>query len=262
VDEYLTEKEQIEQIKQWWRDYGWYLVGGVVVSALGYLGLNQYNAYRDGIAEQAAALYAEFATAVEEQRDNVDPLLARLHDEYPDSPYAHQASLLAARHYLIRNSARAAEELERVMNNGTDSELALIARLRLARVEAYRENYDQAMAVLDVEAPGMFEARIAEIRGDVHTARGELEQAREAYVQALTSLGSDALDRNFVQMKLNAIRPDVVASPATPTPADPVPADPAAADPTPPDSAPTDSTPTDPAPTDSAAPETQVEGDE
>jgi hypothetical protein len=118
------------------------------------------------------------------------------------------------------------------------------------------------MAVLDVEAPGMFEARIAEIRGDVHTARGELEQAREAYVQALTSLGSDALDRNFVQMKLNAIRPDVVASPATPTPADPVPADPAAADPTPPDSAPTDSTPTDPAPTDSAAPETQVEGDE
>jgi predicted negative regulator of RcsB-dependent stress response len=118
------------------------------------------------------------------------------------------------------------------MNNGEDGELAMIARLRLARVEAYRENYDQAMTVLDVEAPGMFEARIAEIRGDVHAARGELEQAREAYVRALTSSGSDVLDRNFVQMKLNDIRPDAGAPPAAQAPAAP-PADAAPADPAP-----------------------------
>lgn len=216
MDEYLSEKEQIEQIKQWWREHGWYLVGGVAVSALGYFGWNQYNEYRDGIAEQAAAAYTEFATAVEEQRDNVDALLTRLHDEYTESPYAYQASLLAARHYLIRNSARASEELRRVMNNRVDQELAMIARLRLARVEAYRENYDEAMAVLDVEVPGVFEARLAEIRGDLHTARGELEQAREAYVRALTSQGSDVLDRNFVQMKLNDLRPDAVTRPPSP----------------------------------------------
>lgn len=222
MDEYLSEKEQVEQIRQWWRDYGWYLVGGVAVSALGYFGWNQYNAYRDGIAEQAAMLYGELATAVEEDRDNVDALLGRLQNEYA-GPYADQGSLLAARHYLVRDSARAAEELRRVMESSDDAELAMIARLRLARVEAYREDYDAALAVLAVDEPGMFEARIAEIRGDVLAARGERDQAREAYIRALTSLGSDALDRNFVQMKLNDLRPDAAANPAAVPSADAAP---------------------------------------
>ena len=41
MDEYLSEKEQIEQIKQWWNDYGWYLLGGAALLWKGnpYLGL-------------------------------------------------------------------------------------------------------------------------------------------------------------------------------------------------------------------------------
>lgn len=216
MDEYLSEKEQVEQIKQWWRDYGWYLVGGAAVSALGYLGWNQYNAYLDGIAEEAQALYTDFAAAIEEDRANADELLARLRSEFEGSPYADQASLLAARHHLIRDTARAAEELRRVVETSRDDDLAMVARLRLARVEAYRENYDTALAVLDVGEPGLFAARIAEIRGDVLAARGELDQAREAYVRALTSPGADVLDRNFVQMKLNALKPTPAPSPEAP----------------------------------------------
>lgn len=215
MDEYISEKEQIEQIKQWWRDYGWYLIGGAAVSALGYLGWNQYEAYRDRLGVEASALYSDLATAIEEDRDTVETLLAELHEAYSGSPYADQGSLLVARHYLVRDPARAAEELERVMNESDDEELAMIARLRLARVEAYRENYERALAVLEVAEPGMFEARMAEIRGDVHAARGDLDQAREAYVRALTSLGSDALDRNYVQMKLNDLRGPPPTEPET-----------------------------------------------
>lgn len=207
MDDYLSEKEQIDQIKQWWHDYGWYLVGGAAVAALGYFGSNQYSAYRDSVGEQASALYADLVTAVEEDRDNIDAILDEIRTEFSGSPYVDQAGLLVARHYLVRDTARAAEELRRVVDTASDAELAMIARLRLARVEAYRENYDEAMAVLEVANPGMYEARIAEIRGDVYTARGDFEQAREAYVRALTSAGSDVLDRNLVQMKLNDLRP-------------------------------------------------------
>jgi len=206
VDELLSEKEQIEQIKQWWRENGWFLIGGAAVSALAYFGWNQYSAYRENLSEQAGGIYLQLQVAVEDDADNVDALLAQLRDEYGSTPYADQGSLLAARHYLIRDSARSAAELRQVMQGSDDAELAMVARTRLARVEAYRENYDEALAVLDVDEPGQFAARIAEIRGDVHAAQGQVDAARTAYIEALTSAGSDALDRNYVQMKLNDLR--------------------------------------------------------
>ena len=210
VDEYLSEKEQIELIKQWWREYGWYLIGGAAVSVLGYFGLNQYRLYQDGMAEEAGALYREMLAAVEDDRDDVDGLLARLRAEYASSPYTDQAGLLMAKHLLIQDSERAARELRLVMENASDQDLAMIARLRLARVQAYREDYAAALAVLEVEEAGQFAARISEIKGDIHVALGEADAARSAYIQALTAAGADSLDRNFVQMKLN----DVLAAEA------------------------------------------------
>ena len=44
MNEYRTEKEQLELFREWWREYGWYLVGGVAFAALGYFGWNQYQA--------------------------------------------------------------------------------------------------------------------------------------------------------------------------------------------------------------------------
>ena len=51
MDEFSTEEEQVEQLKQWWHEYGWYLVGGMAVSAFGYFGWNQYQARQQARAE-------------------------------------------------------------------------------------------------------------------------------------------------------------------------------------------------------------------
>jgi predicted negative regulator of RcsB-dependent stress response len=203
VDELLSEKEQIEKIRQWWRENGWFLIGGAALSALAYYGWNQYGAYRDGQAELASGVYLQLQAAVEDDSANVETLLTQLRNDYGSSPYADQAALLMARYYLIRDSARAAAELRQVMESSDDAELAMVARLRLARVEAYRENYDTALAVLNVATPGQFAARIAEIKGDIHVALGQTDDARAAYIQALTGAGSDTLDRSYIQMKLN-----------------------------------------------------------
>ena len=56
MDEFLTEKEQLERIKQWWRENGWFLIGGMAIAAIGYYGYYQYQAYRERNAEPAAAL--------------------------------------------------------------------------------------------------------------------------------------------------------------------------------------------------------------
>jgi predicted negative regulator of RcsB-dependent stress response len=127
----------------------------------------------------------------------------------------------------------AAEKLRFTMENSDDPDLAMVARLRLARVLAYREQFDQALAVLAVESPGEFGGRINEIRGDIYVARGDASSARTAYLEALAATGAELLDRNFLQMKLAdlPLPPDAAtegeAAPAVS--ADPAGAPPAAA---------------------------------
>ena len=108
-----------------------------------------------------------------------------------------------ARVYLENNNIQlASDELRYVMEGSADAELALVARLRLARVLTYEEAYQEALALLDVDA-GMFSGRYNEVRGDIHVALGNPDSARLAYAQALTTGDSEMIDRVLVQMKLD-----------------------------------------------------------
>jgi predicted negative regulator of RcsB-dependent stress response len=233
----LSDKEQVERLRQWWRENGWFLIGGVAIGLLAIYGYRQYFVYRDGQSEAAAALYA----AVKQATDGSDTAAAetvyeQLRADHPDNAYTYQAALLLARGELVSAPDSAAEKLRFAMEGTSDPELAMVARLRLARVLAYREQYDEALAVLTVESPGEFGGRISEIRGDIHAARGDTNAARTAYLEALVGTGAALLDRSFLQMKLADLpaaipeaalegeaAPDTSADPAE-TPADAAPA--------------------------------------
>ena len=76
----------------------------------------------------------------------------------------------------------------------------------MARVLAQDEAYAEALAALDV-APGSFAARYNEVRGDIHAALGDAENARAAYNAALNIQEAGLVDRNLVQMKLDDLPP-------------------------------------------------------
>ncbi len=204
MDEYLSEKEQVERIREWWRDNGWFLLGGAVLGGLLLFGWHQYQDYRTRQAEQASALYQEIEQATDANKPaDADALLARLRSDFPKSAYTDQAGLLIARTLVISAPDRAADELRYVMDHTNESEMGMIARLRLARVLAYRQKYDEALTLLSIDDPGTFAGRFNEVKGDIYAAQGKVDEARSAYLAALVADGSELLDRNFLQMKLN-----------------------------------------------------------
>ncbi len=231
MDEFLSEKEQLEIFRQWWRDNGWYLVGGVALGVLGLFGWNQYNGYVDNRGEAAAAIYVELRDAVsDDNAGDARNLLGELREEFPGSPYTDQAGLLVALMRLDDGQVdNAIEDFRFVMENTSDPELALIARLRLARTLAQDESYSEALEVLDID-PGSFAAGYNEVRGDIHAALGDTGSARTAYMAALNDQATGLVDRTLVQMKLDNLPTDMVAAAPPSAPAVPGAGEPATAD--------------------------------
>lgn len=230
MDEYLSDKEQLDRVRQWWRENGWFLLGGVALGLLGLVGYNQYYAHLDRRSEDAAALYValEQATA-DSDTARASALLEQLEADHAGHAYTHQGMMLVARTEIVTAPDRAAEKLRAVMESSSDPELALIARIRLARVLAYREQYQEALALLDVGDAGDFGAFINEVKGDIHVALGDTAAARTAYLEAFVSPGGELLDRNLLQMKLSDL--ETAAANETLPPVDPAAVPPAAPEP-------------------------------
>ena len=210
MDELLSEKEQLKQIRAWWREYGWYLAAGVALGAAILFGMRQLDTYNQVQAESAAAVYQELRLAITDDADaDALGLLAQLREDYPSSPYTDQAGMLIVIMHLQNQSARLAiEALRYTLESTPDEHLAMIARTRLARLMVSAGRHDEAMEVLEGVEAGSFAPRFSEIRGDIYYARGDSDSARTAYNQALNSEQSDLVDRGLIQMKLD----DLVAS--------------------------------------------------
>ncbi len=213
MDEFLSEKEQLEQIREWWKEYGWYLVGGAALGGILLFGWTRYQSYTQQRVEVASALYDELFGAVADRADvRATELLNEIRAEHASSPYADQAALLIASLRLDQQQPEAAiEELRFVLEDTDDDELALIARQRLARLLLHLERYDEVLTLLEGLEPSRFSGRFSELRGDVYLAQGDVERARTAYLEAYNTEFIEMLDRNVLQMKIDDLPAPAIA---------------------------------------------------
>ncbi|MCP5328438.1 MAG: tetratricopeptide repeat protein [Sinobacteraceae bacterium] len=224
VDDFYSEEEQWERVKQWLRENGPWLLLGVV---LGLGALGGWRWWQERVEQQAltaSATYSQILEAFERgDRTRGMSLIDDLRRDHDSSPYADQADLLAARSLVEESElGKAVERLTRVMNKSRDEQLRLVARLRLARVQLAQGNPDIAMATLDGAAPGAFAARFEEIRGDVLDAKGDKPAAVRAWRKALETDVDGSVDRRAVDLKITDLLADgIVADDAPPAAAAP-----------------------------------------
>ena len=204
MDINLTEDEQVEQIKQWWRENGKSIVAGVIIGVGGLFGWRYWIDYQDRIASEAAAQYevvliqlgkAEFQPAIE----NAQQLI----DQYGSTSYVSLARLAQAKaHAELTEFEKAKAPLTALITDQSDSHLAWIARNRLALLMFQEKQYDQALEQLDINYPIAFTAVYEELKGDIFTAKGDKDQARKAYQLAKLSQPQPG-NINFLQQKID-----------------------------------------------------------
>jgi predicted negative regulator of RcsB-dependent stress response len=202
VSEYLSEKEQWEEIRAWVRENGLWVLAGLAVGGAILGGWRWWQAHLDAVGLQASAKYTQLIQALERSdRTMAFVRLGELERDFPSSPYADQGRLLAARVYVEgKELGKAAEELEAVIQHSRDRELALIARQRLARIEIAQGRPEQALATLDAVQPGAFASRYHEARGDAYYAKGDKLAALREYRAAQS--GGDLADTPLLDLKI------------------------------------------------------------
>ncbi len=205
VDDYSSDREQEEALRNWWRENWRWIIGGIVLGVVLLVGWRFWQSHTTRQAEQASALYEEYQTSAADAQ-KATSAFDRLSAEFPSSPYTLQARLLQAKNHVEANRyEEAATQLRAVIDSADDEELAQIARQRLARVLIQQGKHDEAIALLDPEEAGAFAPQVREIRGDALLAKGDSEAARAEYAAALTADADAQIDRSMLEMKLQQV---------------------------------------------------------
>ncbi|MBL7002668.1 MAG: tetratricopeptide repeat protein [Gammaproteobacteria bacterium] len=202
--EYISEEQQVEDIKKWWKENGNSIIIGVIIGVSGILGWRYFGAYQLGQSAQASAHFESMMYALEsKQFENAEKSAMAITDDYGSTPYAVFAQLSLAKIQFEQQKFIDAEAtLKAVVANNKGDTVEFVARKRLADVLLDQKKYAPALDVLSVEYPVSFQAAFEERKGDAYRLQGNKQDAKAAYSLAKLS-AQPAEDVAFLQQKMD-----------------------------------------------------------
>ena len=203
MDDLQSEKEQIEEMKAWWSEYGRYVIAGVVIAVGLLFGFNQYKSSKFEAQVEASVLFEDLANhIVDGDLEDAQSVADELASNYANTAYAAQSKLAMAKLYMDlsrdQDAADVLGELTEMRGNGA---LKHIGRVRLSRILLYQDKPQDVLDLLQDQDNEAFAGLYAELRGDAHAALGQIVEAGDAYRLALADT-TQTVNRGLVQMKL------------------------------------------------------------
>jgi predicted negative regulator of RcsB-dependent stress response len=216
----LEEQEQLEAIKDWWREHGKLVLLAVLAGVLAIAALQGWRYYRAQQAERAAALFMQLDLAERSSEPKkVRDIAAQIIDRYGSTAYAPIAALAAAKaSFNTGELEEARKNLSWAAEHAKEDEMRDVARLRLAGVLLDQKKHDEALQVLSAKPVDTYAPLYADLRGDVLAAQGKHAEARAAYQAALEKSDANSSYRRMIELKLEAVGEAKPAAEAKATP--------------------------------------------
>ena len=197
IDDLLDEHEQSERVRNWLKNNGAGLIGGVALGLAVIFGWQWWQKHQAQQAEQAhvnyqAALGSLGATDLKKAQAEVAKLQG-------DTAYADLAALRLAKAQVDAGQAEAAIATLRGIK--AEPSLQSLVNLRLARILTDAGKGDEALKVLG----NADDSASLEARGDALLVTGKRDQARDIYLKALTGMDVAAPQRRLVELKLTDV---------------------------------------------------------
>lgn len=203
MTEYLTEQEQIQQLKNWIKQYGLVVLLGILIALLITSGWRYWQNYRNRILQHASITYDDMLLQQAQNNTNAAVSKAKkILSQYPKTPYADMASMILARNDILEKKySDAVLHLRWVIAHSRDPATRQIARIRIARILITDKKPDEALTILKTWDDKNFIGLVDEVRGDAFLSNKNNAAARKAYQQALNELPNAETIRPILQMK-------------------------------------------------------------
>lgn len=204
---YMTEEEQIEAIKKWWKRYSTLITIVFSLILLSISGYKYWNWHQSKIGTQASNTYERLMVAFSNQDNkSVRAYANQLITEYGNTTYAHAARLTLAKLYVSHDRFdKALENLQFVSNNSPLKVLRQVAKIRIARLMAAQKEYDKALSELNAVEDVAYMPLVNELKGDIFAATGKYQQAVVSYKEAMTAVRTQGMGNLYLEMKSNEL---------------------------------------------------------
>ncbi|AKH20395.1 YfgM family protein [Sedimenticola thiotaurini] len=201
VDVNLSEEEQVEALKNWWKENGKSVIAGIVLGLGGVFGWQYWSQHQQQVTEQASQQFELLSNSVATNSPAVVSQAEAIVTQYGQTPYAVFAALDLAKVKFQQGDVDGAKtQLQWVIAEAGDPSLQQIARLRLARLLLDQGALDEASALVAQAPADSFRGDFAELKGDIALQQGNPAAARQAYKEALEY---DVSNSALVQMKFD-----------------------------------------------------------
>ena len=206
MDTYRTEEEQVEFLKQWWKNYGSAIISGLIIALLITVAWRYWQSYQSEQAEIAASHFHALINHVDDQ-EQVSTQAFVLMTSFKHSPYAALATLFLAKNDVASDNYDAVgEALNWAIENSRDPIITDIARVRLARILLMQGKLDEAMDLDEADSVASYRPVIDELRGDIYRAKGDHNsEALAAYQNAIVNYQQDSQIYQLLNMKMNEL---------------------------------------------------------
>ncbi|WHP62182.1 YfgM family protein [Vibrio harveyi] len=197
---YDTEEQQVEAIKDWWKENGKAVIIGAVVGLGGLFGWRYYQDSVIQASEAASQSYTTVMNALQTKGADAQADIQAFIDSNKVKEYSVLAALQLAKVQVdAKDLSTALEQLKWAQSNTKDAALTPLISYRIARIEAEMGNFDAANAELGKVTDAAWTGRIAELRGDIALRQGDKEAAYTAYTEAQQAADASPA----LQMKLD-----------------------------------------------------------
>ncbi|HWV16904.1 MAG TPA: tetratricopeptide repeat protein [Cellvibrio sp.] len=214
---HLSEEEQIEVFKRWWKENGKFVAVAIVAAVVGYFAWTGWKDKQQSVAEDASARYETLVKLLgvesgkkltEADRATAEQIANELKSKNSKTIYAQSAAFFLAKLAVEGGDLdKAGKELQWVLDAKPDVATSQLAHVRLARVLIAKGAYDDALKQIAEEPSKAFAAEYAEVRGDILKAQGNNAAALTAYEKALADTDPQAQERTMVlRMKADDLR--------------------------------------------------------
>ncbi len=204
---YMTEEEQLDVIKKWWKRNGNMITVFLSLILLCVAGYRYMHWSQDKKIQQASVTYEHMMLAFSNQDiKSVRSYANELIKEYGSSVYADVAHMTLAKVYVNKNKLdKAQEELKIVADKSDMPSLRQIAKIRVARLMAAEKSYSKALNELSSVVDETYLPVINELKGDIYGATGKYQEAISSYRLAIDEVKTNGMGNLFLEMKTNEL---------------------------------------------------------